>query len=52
MAIAHVSVGGFVTNVVLVILAGVIVALRFYSRKRSKLALQTDDWLILICFVS
>ncbi|CCD50759.1 hypothetical protein BofuT4_P088220.1 [Botrytis cinerea T4] len=51
MAIPEVAVGGVVANVILVVLATIIVSLRFYARKRSKVALQADDWLILFCLV-
>ncbi|THV53661.1 hypothetical protein BGAL_0045g00200 [Botrytis galanthina] len=51
MAIPEVAVGGVVANVILVVLATIIVSLRFYARKRSKLALKADDWLILFCLI-
>ncbi|EMR86668.1 putative integral membrane protein pth11- protein [Botrytis cinerea BcDW1] len=51
MAIPEVAVGGVVANVILVVLATIIVSLRFYARKRSKVALQADDWLILFCLL-
>ncbi|ESZ92449.1 hypothetical protein SBOR_7166 [Sclerotinia borealis F-4128] len=51
MAIPEVAVGGVVANVILAIFTIIIVSLRFYARKRSKLALKADDWLILFCLV-
>ncbi|KAI9643617.1 hypothetical protein NHQ30_008239 [Ciborinia camelliae] len=51
MAIPEVAVGGVVANVILAFFATIIVSLRFYARKRSKLALQADDWLILFCLL-
>ncbi|KAJ8063519.1 hypothetical protein OCU04_007394 [Sclerotinia nivalis] len=51
MAIPQVAVGGVVANVILAVFATIIVSLRFYARKRSKLPLKSDDWLILFCLV-
>ncbi|EDN97248.1 predicted protein [Sclerotinia sclerotiorum 1980 UF-70] len=51
MAIPEVAVGGVVANVILAVSATIIVSLRFYARKRSKLPLKSDDWLILFCLL-
>ncbi|QSZ31471.1 hypothetical protein DSL72_001036 [Monilinia vaccinii-corymbosi] len=51
MAIPKIAVSGVVANVILAVLTTIIVSLRFYARKRSKLSLGADDWLILFCLV-
>jgi hypothetical protein len=51
MALPTEAVKGVVATVVLLVLASVVVGLRFVARARNKAFFKLDDWMILITLV-